>query len=883
MEYNQEQIATDIANLLNSDRFLDVLIGKTGGAPSGGSLVVRSGDKQISAIAVGEVPPGDCVALKETSTGKWYAVSSYDEGKNDDHLIRYRRWRQPEDPQKYPVKTVFAIYTDNNIVFYLGGDRKSKEVYEILDYTNSNFVRNATSSKVVNLGGNKFFLHFRLINNSGGVYGVIKNNNDYRQFISNETYERNYLGNYLENIKHITSNGLRIIQLEDSEINVDYEILESREIKTPDNLELLEYETDYLMNTLRIDGSFSEVRLNQNFDLEFEEFKTAKILRFQEYRRDIKEHFYRQRLGSPVNEGSSDISEFTTFTEFDTTIIVNKVYNIAYWIFRDALTGWDLIYNYFLLHPGDPMPSGEIFFVRGNMYKTLNNINPSISNVPAQVNNKNEIAQAADPYKYGRSYYDSETEIAHYLIYPDVPHQQWVSWIENWYSSGSGSDPYLYGTRTYSQSVDLLWEDSDKLGYTLQIDGTDIYEGIVPELGEEFDRRSYEATLKGYAFDKKTIYVPMKKDLTNTVEGVVVAMNGSNGTIYQDYKASIIVKEGWEIGFSNENSGSDVNTYMFPNTRFFKQKFTTFERREEKNILKLEYGKEENKQEITLNTNDFGVINLDDWRVILSPQLTEVSTSLTINITNRSIKYVKNLNGSNFSPSSFNGNVLIGWEFNGKPALIRGTIATATYNIDTFSFVITLTINSIKLNTPTSFNGKLILDNGSFYNYFFRKDVPIKSLPYNVIGYRNGGTFNFKEVEGAWYPLGGFANRGDMFNLFLNKSVLPVIPLSPTFLSLWLSVGYMQWLGNNVWYLFGEGLVNQASLNLTTDNIVENKIYSVVKTEKNKAWIEQWDIKDNGDVKYNKVFQVDYVPLKKPKEENNERLKVFAHSYYPIK
>ena len=106
-EYNQEQIATEIAELLNSDRFLDALMGKTGGAQSGGSLVVKSNGRQISAIAVGEVPPGDCVALKDTKTGQWYAVSSYGEGKSNEYLIRYRRWRQPEDDIViYPVITL---------------------------------------------------------------------------------------------------------------------------------------------------------------------------------------------------------------------------------------------------------------------------------------------------------------------------------------------------------------------------------------------------------------------------------------------------------------------------------------------------------------------------------------------------------------------------------------------------------------------------------------------------------------------------------------------------------------------------------------------------------------------------------------------------------
>lgn len=127
-EYNQEQIATEIAELLNSDRFLDALIGKTGGAQSGGSLVVRSNGRQVTAIAVGEVPPGDCVALRDTNTGQWYAVSSYDEGKNDDHLIRYRKWRQPDDEVVYPVITLFSIEEEETTRIYLGGNKSSKRM-----------------------------------------------------------------------------------------------------------------------------------------------------------------------------------------------------------------------------------------------------------------------------------------------------------------------------------------------------------------------------------------------------------------------------------------------------------------------------------------------------------------------------------------------------------------------------------------------------------------------------------------------------------------------------------------------------------------------------------------------------------------------------------
>jgi hypothetical protein len=133
-EYNQEQIATEIAELLNSDRFLDALIGKTGGAQSGGSLVVKSNGRQISAIAVGEVPPGDCVALKDTKTGQWYAVSSYGEGKSDEYLIRYRRWRQPED-DLYPVIVSYlmteTVEGNKDNFDWVGGNKPSRKVLNI--------------------------------------------------------------------------------------------------------------------------------------------------------------------------------------------------------------------------------------------------------------------------------------------------------------------------------------------------------------------------------------------------------------------------------------------------------------------------------------------------------------------------------------------------------------------------------------------------------------------------------------------------------------------------------------------------------------------------------------------------------------------------------
>ena len=225
------------------------------------------------------------------------------------------------------------------------------------------------------------------------------------------------------------------------------------------------------------------------------------------------------------------------------------------------------------------------------------------------------------------------------------------------------------------------------------------------------------------------------------------------------------------------------------------------------------------------------------------------------------VQNISDVTTRQIDPLEFKGNFLMGYEINNKEYLIKGEIIeNPTYN-DNDGLIIICKINS-KKQTVTSFKNYLIMDNGSFYNYWFRKNIPLKYLGRNSLN------------ENMPWTSGGSAS---VENLVACTSMLPTIPLNGTFHGLFFSYSSIE----DIQYNYLENLAFTATINNRTDNIKGNKIYSVVKAEGSKAWIEQWNIFDNGDVKYNKVFQVDYVPLKKPKTDEGEAIAILAHSYYP--
>ncbi|BBD69534.1 hypothetical protein NIES4072_31330 [Nostoc commune NIES-4072] len=216
---------------------------------------------------------------------------------------------------------------------------------------------------------------------------------------------------------------------------------------------------------------------------------------------------------------------------------------------------------------------------------------------------------------------------------------------------------------------------------------------------------------------------------------------------------------------------------------------------------------------ITLNNSDFLIISSWDS---LSP-ITKDSASFTLTV---SQAYKKDFNASTFIGEP----ILFGKIIDKYPALIKGTIVSASYS-PAGVLTIDVAISKIILKTYTSFLGRLITDNGSYYSYHFRKNT-----------------------------------SADM-GAFISKSILKVIPLNPI-VSTFFTNQYIAKL-NKV-----------TGSNLQTDNIVSQKIYSVVNVSGNKAWVEEWNILADGKIKYNKVFITPYCKI----PENSAFLN---HSFYP--
>lgn len=343
-----------------------------------------------------------------------------------------------------------------------------------------------------------------------------------------------------------------------------------------------------------------------------------------------------------------------------------------------------------------------------------------------------------------------------------------------------------------------------------------------------------------------------------TVEGIATVLNTTDGEIYQDYKGYL---DCWN------NSEQNFDEYYQVKFRIDNYRVQTL--KEERNIIKLKH----NDTTTILNTGNFGVIYLNkDNNNISITEITSSTEEFTINVSANILKYSKFFNildvqnisdvtTRQIDPLEFKGNFLMGYEINNKEYLIKGEIIeNPTYN-DNDGLIIICKINS-KKQTVTSFKNYLIMDNGSFYNYWFRKNIPLKYLGRNSLN------------ENMPWTSGGSAG---VENLVACTSMLPTIPLNGTFHGLFFSSNSIE----DIQYDYLENLAFTATINNRTDNIKGNKIYSVVKAEGSKAWIEQWNIFDNGDVKYNKVFQVDYVPLKKPKTDEGEAIAILAHSYYP--
>lgn len=373
------------------------------------------------------------------------------------------------------------------------------------------------------------------------------------------------------------------------------------------------------------------------------------------------------------------------------------------------------------------------------------------------------------------------------------------------------------------------------------------------------------------------------KTSTYTVEGESTIIYTPDGYINQNYRATLSFTEGYEL-----------LTRAIDSRQYYALKDATHTPNEELNEVTLHYG----NTSILLNTNDFGCF---DMPLLYEFLFIDDTFTFTFNVLG-----TKQSTTQDFDPEILTGEYIANTtvllntgEY--SECLLKGEITEYIFSYSTMSilgqpvevptYTVTCSITTFQTNVITSFNGRLIINNGSFYNFIFRKKrnfsiqatVNIPTALFNVFDTSLPSAY-FQGVLMP-YAYGWVSTTVTAYT----KTTLPFLFFDSGFAELLLSTYYTNNTGRtindpNENYLDKYFLeyFKSFQFNLENVNIVKNKIYCVVKTEKNKAWIEQWDIKENGDVKYNKVFQVGYVPLKKPNEDNNEELTVFAHSYYPI-
>lgn len=193
-----------------------------------------------------------------------------------------------------------------------------------------------------------------------------------------------------------------------------------------------------------------------------------------------------------------------------------------------------------------------------------------------------------------------------------------------------------------------------------------------------------------------------------------------------------------------------------------------------------------------------------------------LNTSRFLILKNFALNNTLNLTTTSFSlnySSSQNINFILGLNFvlNTQDSfLIKGIVTGINNN------TINCSVISIKKNVDTSFKGSFILNNGSFFNYYLR------------LGQKETATT--EEIKKY------------ILNPFIKD--------------------------------FPFELINIYNPNIfKNDSIESNNIYIVVKTINDIAYIENWNILENGNVLFNKVFQTPYIPL------NNNSIP-FSNSYY---
>ena len=917
-----QQLSQEIIDIIKATG--NYFVGNTSGMSNDGTVnVYHPKGYSVSAIAANPISSGEVIVFNVNGT--WYAFGEQRTVVKEDILVL--RKSRARDDEEYSVKTIFTISnnTTETLSVYLGGDRTSKQLRKVEGYENTRFITSYSYATILNLGGDKLFTALDVATPSTDFTKSLKKNSSrYIDFVDTfyGAYDKLYLGhNYFESLDNYYGDydsHQRIIYKDTAKYTPIIEVTGSGNINDSYGNQIkylvdgyykyLIYQ-DFKLKTLRRDNSQESITLTNTVTNTATEFSVGAIIQYPAISSYKFYHsltytgltncywftFDQTRLDAGMTlTYDIDYARTANITSPGNTIIVNSDFNV--------------ISNTITLDPPtvDPITASGMAITQAAGFSSSGSITLDFSTYKDKLKNNSATYQNIN---YSSDVVITTTLPGGFNNPSSFGYNSDIGYIKHPLDSG-GYDytpvdnvPFVtYGlknriaVKNYFQPALPLPTTLplESPGVTQPLDGSGIFfanvfspNPVTDDYYEDFTwdanylsfeaNRNYDAAgisnyifcnrdiatsnirnkRKGQYIEIDKVNIPTSTVIRETVEGKSVAIFTADGEIVQDYKAYIENDLGYEILFNEEYQ------YKHLKTRYKEPKIL-----EERNSLTLRYGKVDAPIEILLNTNDFGIIRVDNTNKVSVSTINVDTESFTITVSDTNTRFIKNLTGALFNPASFrNQDYLFSCDINSKSALIKGTITNAIY--DTNSFVLTLTcqISSIALDTPTSFYKSLILNNGSFYNYYFRKYIPIPKLPYN--------TWNDTKPYYSYASFSGGKGWVD-FGLFMNKSVVPILPLNPSYFSLWTSTdnGDFEFYIN--WFLPFSNYYPEIH---KTDNIVKNKIYSVVKVESRKAWVEQWDIKENGDVKYSKVFQVDYVPIKKANVD--ETLTIYGHSYYP--
>lgn len=302
--------------------------------------------------------------------------------------------------------------------------------------------------------------------------------------------------------------------------------------------------------------------------------------------------------------------------------------------------------------------------------------------------------------------------------------------------------------------------------------------------------------------------------------------------------------------------------------------------------------------------------------MIPSEPLTLESTTFTVNHERIGVNYYEDIEGMVFDPFNFIGEKIITSYAidNKKPYLIKGVLeevnlvpvstVTGTKNRMRLVFSITSKTSLPKIKykgTETNYianDGKwglpinaIILDNGGFWNYWLLSQINNDSFRRTADAYVVYRDVYFSSNE---------SNIGSGWTSYASNEWFRRVPTIPGFESQVFGECFIS-AHPLPGFLFNKKIAPAHPI-LLTDNLVNNKIYSVRNTYTfqdslngsllsdqiifSQIPIAQWDISQDGKIKYKNTFLVDY-KMTVPYFEGDPKALVSgitvpqSHSYYP--